>query len=148
MGIDLLQLILADIAKLQKMPELAEKIVAYKPQPDPIAQRMQELEIKKLETDIQKTEADIADKYARADENKIDAEMKSAKVDEIRANTRVKHSTADQQDLEFLQKDTGEDKKHELDMVNLKGQQTMEQSALNHLMTMKQMNAQTKNTKK
>ena len=148
MGIDLLQLILADIANLQKMPELAEKIAAYKPQPDPIAQRMQELEIKKLETDIQKTEADIADKYARADENKIDAEMKSAKVDEIRANTRVKHSTADQQDLEFLQKDTGEDKKHELDMVNLKGQQTMEQSALNHLMTMKQMNAQTKNTKK
>ena len=33
-------------------------------------------------------------------------------------------------------------------MENLKGQQTMEQSALDHLMAMKQMNAQTKNTEK
>lgn len=148
MGTDLLQLILADIAKLQKMPELAEKIAAYQPQPDPMAQKLQELEIRKLETDIEKTQADIADKYARAGENKIDAEMKAAKVDEIRANTRMKHSTADQQDQEFLQKDLGIDKQHEMNMENLKGQQTMEQSALDHLMTMKQMNAQTKNTKK
>ena len=79
---------------------------------------------------------------------KIDAEMKAAKVDEIRANTRVKHSTADQQDQEFLQKDLGMDKQHEMNMENLKGQQTMEQSALDHLMAMKQMNAQTKNTEK
>ena len=148
MGIDLLQLILADIAKLQKMPELAEKIAAYQPQPDPMAQKLQELEIRKLETDIEKTQADIADKYARAGENKIDAEMKAAKVDEIRANTRMKHSTADQQDQEFLQKDLGIDRQHEMNMENLKGQQTMEQSALDHLMTMKQMNAQTKNTEK
>ena len=148
MGTDLLQLILADIAKLQKMPELAEKLAAYQPQPDPMAQKLQELEIRKLEVDIEKTQADIADKYARADENKIDAEMKAAKVDEIRANTRMKHSTADQQDQEFLQKDLGIDKQHEMNMENLKGQQTMEQSALDHLMTMKQMNAQTKNTKK
>lgn len=148
MGTDLLQLILADIAKLQKMPELAEKIAAYQPQPDPMAQKLQELEIRKLETDIEKTLADIADKYARAGENKIDAEMKAAKVDEIRANTRMKHSTADQQDQEFLQKDLGMDKQHEINMENLKGQQTMEQSALNHLMAMKQMNAQTKNTEK
>ena len=148
MGTDLLQLILADIAKLQKMPELAEKIAAYQPQPDPMAQKLQELEIRKLETDIEKTLADIADKYARAGENKIDAEMKAAKVDEIRANTRVKHSTADQQDQEFLQKDLGIDKQHEMNMENLKGQQTMEQSAFDHLMAMKQMNAQTKNTKK
>ena len=74
--------------------------------------------------------------------------MKAAKVDEIRANTRMKHSTADQQDQEFLQKDLGIDKQHEMNMENLKGQQTMEQSALDHLMTMKQMNAQTKNTEK
>ena len=148
MGTELLQLILADIAKLQKMPELSEKLAAYQPQPDPMAQKLQELEIRKLEKDIEKTQADIADKYARAGENKIDAEMKAAKVDEIRANTRMKHSTADQQDQEFLQKDLGIDKQHEMNMENLKGQQTMEQSALDHLMTMKQMNAQTKNTKK
>ena len=142
------KLVRAEIYKLQKMPDLADKVLSYQPQPDPMAQKLQELEIRKLETDIEKTLADIADKYARAGENKIDAEMKAAKVDEIRANTRMKHSTADQQDQEFLQKDLGMDKQHEMNMENLKGQQTMEQSALDHLMTMKQMNAQTKNTEK
>ena len=140
------KLVRAEIYKLQKMPDLADKVLSYQPQPDPMAQKLQELEIRKLETDIEKNQADIADKYARAGENKIDAEMKAAKVDEIRANTRVKHSTADQQDQEFLQKDLGMDKQHEMNMENLKGQQTMEQSALDHLMAMKQMNAQTKNT--
>ena len=142
------KLVRAEIYKLQKMPDLADKVLSYQPQPDPMAQKLQELEIRKLETDIEKNQADIADKYARAGENKIDAEMKAAKVDEIRANTRVKHSTADQQDQEFLQKDLGMDKQHEMNMENLKGQQTMEQSALDHLMAMKQMNAQTKNTEK
>lgn len=142
------KLVRAEIYKLQKMPDLADKVLNYQPQPDPMAQKLQELEIRKLETDIEKNQADIADKYARAGENKIDAELKAAKVDEIKANTRVKHSTADQQDQEFLQKDLGMDKQHEMNMANLKGQQTMEQSALNHLMTMKQMNAQTKNTEK
>ena len=142
------KLVRAEIYKLQKMPDLADKVLSYQPQPDPMAQKLQELEVRKLEVDIEKTQADIADKYARAGENKIDAEMKAAKVDEIRANTRVKHSTADQQDQEFLQKDLGIDRQHEMNMENLKGQQTMEQSALNHLMAMKQMNAQTKNTQK
>lgn len=142
------KLVRAEIYKLQKMPDLADKVLSYQPQPDPMTQKLRELEIRKLETDIEKNQADIADKYARAGENKIDAELKAAKVDEIKANTRVKHSTADQQDQEFLQKDLGIDKQHEMNMENLKGQQTMEQSALNHLMTMKQMNAQTKNTEK
>lgn len=142
------KLVRAEIYKLQKMPDLADKVLNYQPQPDPMTQKLRELEIRKLETDIEKNQADIADKYARAGENKIDAELKAAKVDEIKANTRVKHSTADQQDQEFLQKDLGMDKQHEMNMENLKGQQTMEQSALNHLMTMKQMNAQTKNTEK
>lgn len=142
------KLVRAEIYKLQKMPDLADKVLSYQPQPDPMTQKLRELEIRKLETDIEKNQADIADKYARAGENKIDAELKAAKVDEIKANTRVKHSTADQQDQEFLQKDLGMDKQHEMNMENLKGQQTMEQSALNHLMTMKQMNAQTKNTEK
>jgi hypothetical protein len=38
------QLVLADIARLRKMPDLAKQIEEYKPEPDPIAQKMQMLE--------------------------------------------------------------------------------------------------------
>ena len=146
MGIELLQIILADIAKLQKMPELADKIKNYQPQPNPAEQRLQELELKKLEVDIEKTVADIADKYARADENKIDAEMKSAKVDEIRANTRMKHSDTDLKDLEFIKKDSGEDKQHEYNMENLKGEQSMQQQSLANAFKLIQLNKQAKSS--
>ena len=148
MGTELLQLILADIAKLQKMPELADKIQKYQPQVDPMQQKLAELNIKKLETDIEKTIADINDKYARAKENTIDAEMKSAKVDEIRANTRVKHSNADMQDLEFLKKDSGEDKQHEYNMENLKGEHNMQQQSLSNMYKLIELNNKTKNTEK
>ena len=47
------QMILADIAKLRKMPDLAKKIEAYQPQPDPMAQKKMELEIQLLEAQLQ-----------------------------------------------------------------------------------------------
>ena len=148
MGTELLQIILADIAKLQKMPELADKIKNYQPQVDPMQQKLTELNIQKLETDIQKTVADIKDKYARANENTIDAEMKAAKVDEIRANTRMKHSNTDLQDLEFLKKDSGEDMQHEYNMENLKGEQNMQQQSLNNMYKLIELNNKTKNSEK
>jgi hypothetical protein len=41
MPMDMSQMILADIARLRKMPDLAKKIETYQPQPDPMAQKMQ-----------------------------------------------------------------------------------------------------------
>lgn len=148
MGTELLQIILADIAKLQKMPDLAERITNYKQEVNPMEQRLAELNIEKLETDIEKTRADITDKYARADENKIDAEMKSAKVDEIRANTRMKHSSTDLQDLDFIKKDSGEDKQHEFNMENLKGEQSMQQQSLANAFKLIDLRNQTKSQEK
>jgi hypothetical protein len=42
------QMILADICRLRKMPDLAKKLENYKPAPDPLAQRKAELEIEFL----------------------------------------------------------------------------------------------------
>ena len=39
------QMILADIAKLRKMPDLAKRIAEYQPQPDPMAQQKAQLEL-------------------------------------------------------------------------------------------------------
>jgi hypothetical protein len=50
-------LILSEIAKLKRMPELAHAIRNYQPQPDPVQQQLQQLEIKIKQSEIQKNEA-------------------------------------------------------------------------------------------
>lgn len=79
-------MILSDIARLRKMPELAKRIENYQPQPDPMQQRLQELEVIKLEAEIQKLQAEAQKAMA-------DAQLKS--------------STADLKDLDFVEQESG-----------------------------------------
>lgn len=80
------KMILSDIARLRKMPELAKRIENYQPQPDPMQQRLQELEVIKLEAEIQKLQAEAQKAMA-------DAQLKS--------------STADLKDLDFVEQESG-----------------------------------------
>jgi len=54
-------LIMEEIARLRKMPELAKRIQEFQPEPDPMAQKMQELEIGKLEAEIRKIDSETED---------------------------------------------------------------------------------------
>ena len=100
MDISMSKLILADIARLRKMPELAHKIEAFEPQPDPLMQRKAELEVALLE-------AQVRNETAKAGENEVDIELKSAKAAKERAGTRALHSKADKDDLDFLEQEQG-----------------------------------------
>jgi hypothetical protein len=101
--------IMADIMELMRMPDQAQRIREYQPQPDPMQEEAKQLELMKLQMEVDKMKADIADKYARANENKIDAQLKinKAKVEEAKA--RKLGSEADKMDLDFLMKDDGVD---------------------------------------
>ena len=90
---DFSQMILADIARLRKMPELAKKIETYQPQPDPVAEHLRQLEIKELEAKIQVLQSEAAENYA-------EASLDQAKGREL-------SSSADQKDLDFLEQETG-----------------------------------------
>lgn len=70
------QVILAQIADLKRMPDLAQQIRSYQPQPDPIAEEM-----RKLELDEKK--AQIALDQARAEEAKARAMQLFAEVEEL-----------------------------------------------------------------
>lgn len=61
-GLGMYQLILSEIAKLRKMPELADKIMAYKPEPDP----MQQIELQKAQLEIEKLKAETQKILAEA----------------------------------------------------------------------------------
>lgn len=93
------RMILAEIAELKRMPELAERIRSFQPTPDPIAEEMRKLELEKLRMEV----ADLREA----------AELKKAKAREANAN-------ADQSTLDFVEQETGT--KHERELEKQQGQ--------------------------
>ncbi len=66
MDADMRGMILSEIARLKRMPELAKKIENYQPQPDPVQEKLKELSIKKIELEISQIESEIALNQAKA----------------------------------------------------------------------------------
>ena len=88
--------LLAEIADLKRMPSLAQKLRNWKPQPDPMKQKIQELEIAKLQ-------AEIAEIESRAGLNQAKAAESAA--------------TTDQKNLDFVEQETGTKHARQKDIV-------------------------------
>lgn len=99
MDFSITQLILEEIARLKRMPLLADKIKKFKPTPDPLVEKAKELEVLKLEKEIEEI-------VARTEQLKADAQKKLAE--------------ADAKNLEVVEQETGT--KHEREMDRQKGQ--------------------------
>jgi hypothetical protein len=112
-------MILADIAKLRKMPDLAKRIQEYQPQPDPLAQKKAQLELAMLE-------AQIANESAKGQENAVDVQLKTAKTQTEQAKARTMHSSSDLSDLDFMEKESGVTHARDIDSDERKHRQTME----------------------
>jgi hypothetical protein len=106
---ELTQLILSEIVKLGRMPELEKALREYKPQPDPMQEQIKQLEIQKLQLENSKLMAEIQDLSARAGENEVDMKLKEYKAQVEAAKARALHSKADLDDLAMLMKDEGYD---------------------------------------
>ncbi len=113
------QMILADIAKLRKMPDLAKRIAEYQPQPDPLAQQKAQLELALLQAQVQ-------NETAKGQENAVDVELKSAKTQTELAKARSMHSDSDNKDLDFVDRESGARDMREMDMEGRKHAQNME----------------------
>lgn len=94
------RMLMAEIARLQKMPDLAKKLEEYKPEPDPMAMKMQELQVALLE-------AQVANERAKGRENEVDVYLKTAKAQTEAAKAKALSSDADLKDLSFLEKESG-----------------------------------------
>jgi hypothetical protein len=86
------KLILSDIARLRKMPDLAKRIEAYQPEPDPLAQKEAMLRIQLLEAQLQKTMADASLTQAKAVNTKADTDIKN--LDFVEQESGVKQERA------------------------------------------------------
>lgn len=98
---EMTMMILSEIARLKRMPDLAHQLKNWKPTPDPIAERIKELELAKLEAEI----------------NEINARAQKAMAD-----ARKAVSDADQKDLDYVEQETGT--KHARDLEKQRAQST------------------------
>jgi hypothetical protein len=84
------RMILADIARLKRMPVLANKIENYEPEPDPMMEKAKELEIAKLEMEIEEMKAQVLERKARA--NKLQAEADNEELEFVEQESGTSHS--------------------------------------------------------
>lgn len=100
MDIGMTKMILSDIARLRKMPALAESIERYEPQPDPIAQQKAQMELMLLQ-------AQIATEQAKAAHYGSGAQLQTQKVATEQAKAQHLTSDKDLKDLNFVEQESG-----------------------------------------
>ena len=109
------KMMLADIAKLRKMPELAKRIEEYQPQPDPMQQQMQMLQLQLLQ-------AQVANEQAKGQENVVDAQLKMARVRDINAGADIK-------DLDFMEQLQGTKHQRNLEQTTNQSKNKIDEQA-------------------
>ena len=108
-------MIMADIARLRKMPDLAKRLEDYEPKPDPLQQRMQELGVAKLEAEIREIES-------RTVENTSQANLDAAKAvtEGVRAGNY--QSDSDLKNLNFVEQESGVKQERDLERQGAQAQ--------------------------
>ena len=117
------KIIMSEIARLNKMPDLAKMIEEYAPQPDPMQMKIQELQIAKLE-------AEVFNEQAKGQENAVDVELKKAKTMVEQAKARMANSDSDIKDLDFLEREQGLPHMRELEKQEQKYMGELDKTAL------------------
>lgn len=85
--------LLGEIATLKRMPELANDLLSWKPEPDPMQEQLKQLEIQRAQKEIEKLDSEIQYNIARA--RREGAVTDSTDLDTMQRNDGTKH----QQDI-------------------------------------------------
>ena len=80
MNEEMRNLILSEIARLKKQPELANRLRNFKPTPNPLQEKLQELEIAKIELETSKLQSEIQLNQARAQQAMASADKTSVET--------------------------------------------------------------------
>lgn len=117
------KMILSDIARLRKMPELAKKIEEYQPQPNPLAQKKMELEVALLE-------AQVMNERAKSQQATSTAALNEAKISTEQAKQGNLQSATDKNNLDFVEQESGVTQERNLQR---QGEQARSQLALKRM---------------
>ena len=83
-------MILSEIAELKRMPVLANRLRTWKPQPDPVAQQLQQLDLALKQAELQKIQSEIELNKAKAYQASSTGSLKE--LDRIEQETGTKHA--------------------------------------------------------
>lgn len=122
---EMTRMILSDIARLRKMPELAEKIENYQPQPDPMQQQKVQLELALLK-------AQIATEQAKAASLGATAQLSGTKVDTEVAKAGHLRSDTDKKNLDFVEQESGVTQERELQQHGAQAKAQGEMKLMEH----------------
>ena len=100
-------MLMADIADLRKLPETAERLRTYEPQPDPLQVALQQAELEKIQLENQKTQFEIMKIQSEIGLNQQKAGVESVKQGNIQADTDLKN-------LEYVEEELGVNHEREL----------------------------------
>ncbi len=102
MDMGMKQLLMGQISKLNRMPDLAKKLEEYEPQPDPYVEEMKKWELEKLKSEV-------FERRSRSVENETDVRAKTAQAELNEARAENLRSDTDMKDLDFTRKADGTD---------------------------------------
>ena len=119
------RMILADIARLRKMPDLAKRIENFQPQPDPLVEKQRQLEVQLLEAKLNTERAQ--EMYYRS----------NSKLDEAKVGTEIAkqaqmQSETDLKNLDFVEQESGVHQKRELQRIGEQARSQAELKKIDH----------------
>ena len=124
------KIIYARIAKLWKEPDLAEEVLNYEPEPDPMQEQIAKLQLENAMLENQKLKMEIAKmaKIIKSEDSKIEeresrtAQNLTSETEENKATARLKNAQAkkleeeaDKITLDFVRKVDGTDRQEEIE---------------------------------
>ena len=124
---EMMQMILSEIAKLRKMPDLAHKIQTFQPQPDPMAQQRAQLEMQLLQAQIQKEQAQAQSLMANAELHSAKAGTEEHKAANIKSDTDLKN-------LNFVEQEAGVTQERQKELHGEQARSQMQLKLMEHEM--------------
>lgn len=116
------KLILVEIARLRKMPDLAHDIENFEPQPDPFQEQMKELEMQKIQAEIGLLQAEAAEKGGRSMLNEAKIPVEAARQAKLQ-------SEADIASLNFMEQQDGTKHYRDMEKEKLKGDSVVQNTS-------------------
>lgn len=127
---EMTRMILSDIARLRKMPELAKKIEMFQPQPDPMQVQMQQLQMELIKAQIAEVNAKAASYGTAAQLQSVKAGTEIAKADNLRAST-------DKQNLDYVEQESGVHQERDLQKAAAQAQSQAQLAVIQHHLDVK-----------
>lgn len=113
MDFGMTQMILGEIARLRKMPDLQHKIISFKPEPDPVQEQIKQMQIELLQAQINLTNAQAMEASTKGVLNDTKRGVETSRANQIQ-------SVADKNNLDFLQNQEGVKHQQQLELANIK----------------------------